>query len=70
MDAVDLFQLVGKLQEVRWVSRSGKHIARIDRTDGSLVHISIELRFCGTWIPDKPLDRMEFLSAYKLTRDR
>ena len=63
MDAVELFEQLGTLSDVRWKSASG-YVARIDRLEGPLLHILVELPLCGTWIPDR-MERNAFLTAYK-----
>lgn len=69
MNAIDLFEQLGVLQKVRWKSSTG-YTKRIDQRRGNMLHTSVELRFCGTWIPDKPMDVREFLKSHLPDRRR
>jgi len=69
MNAVELFDQLGYLGKVRWKSKDGR-VVRIDERNGQLLHISVELSFCGTWIPDEPVEILNFLGSYTPDRKR
>ena len=67
MNAIQLLTELNVLRDVRWKSTKG-YIARIDRKSGKCLHVSIEIAFHGTWIPDKVWSVDDFLASHKPIR--
>jgi len=69
VDIVELFTQLGVLEQARWKSKATGYVARIERSEGPLLHISIEMPFYGGSIPDT-LERTAFLRAYVPLREK
>lgn len=69
MTVIDLFEQLGVLKDVRWkLQNKPEHTVRIDRREGSLIYLEVELALANTWIPDKPMPVDEFLKAFRPQR--
>lgn len=69
MNAVEFFSHLGVLKEVRWKHKEdAKYTARVDRLVGQLIHVSVRLPYCGTWVREKPKKVEDFLTSFRPQR--
>ncbi len=65
MNAIEFFEELGVLDDIRWRSLLKGPTARILRRRGSVVAVQVALPFCGTWIPHSEMSVQDFLQQFK-----
>lgn len=68
MNAVELFEHLGVLNEVQWKSSVNGSMVKIDRLADDVLYVQVKLPFCGTWIADGPWSVDDFLASHKPIR--
>lgn len=65
MNAIEFFEELGVLDDVRWKPLQKGPTARILRRRGSVVAMQVALPFCGTWVGHCDMSVQDFLQQFK-----
>ena len=65
MNAIEFFEELGVLNDVRWKSLQKGPTARIVRRRGSVLAMQVALPFCGTWVRHSDMSVQDFLQQFK-----
>jgi hypothetical protein len=68
MNAVELFENLGVLNQVLWKSSVNGMTVRINQRLEGVLHVQVKLPFCGTWVEDGPWSVDAFLAIHKPVR--